>query len=240
MDTIKVRTTQNVEVEYQVASIGDRVLAHIIDYAIFFGWGIIASAIVVGLQSITYSPIVFFLLFLPVVFYDPVCEIFLNGQSIGKKARDIKVIKLSGEAPTVVDYLLRWLFRLVDTLLSSGIIAVVTVAATGSGQRLGDLAAGTAVIRTKPVTRQHYVRVKVEENHVRTFEEVSLLTDKDVALIRKLLYKALKYQNQALLDKLADRTKEVMGVQTTLDNATFLKTVIKDYYHQSLELEATV
>lgn len=237
MSTIKFRTTQNVAVEYEIASIGDRILAQIIDYAVFLGWIIIFS-VLVSFVGADYKLVTGFLMFLPLLFYHLVCEIFMNGQSIGKKARDIKVIKLSGEAPTVVDYVMRWVFRLLDIGMGSGLIAILTIAINGKGQRLGDLAAGTSVIRTRAVRKQNFIRFNPDENHMITFTEVSHLTDKDVALIRKLLFKALRYQNWTLLEKLATRTKEVMGVETSLEDDVFLKTALKDYYHFTMEVEA--
>lgn len=238
MNTIKVKTTQNIEVEYAIASVGDRILAYLIDVAVFLAWGFLWA---MGLGIIaqqagspgynTTLAIIMACMFVPMLFYHLLCEIFMNGQSIGKKARDIKVIKLSGNAPSVGDYLLRWIFRLLEISFSYGLVAIITVAINGRGQRLGDLAAGTSVIRTKAFRRRTPFEVRTEEDYAVTFPEVNLLTDKDLALIRQLLYKALMYRNEALLNRIAGRTKEVMGVRTDQPDEIFLRTVIKDYHH---------
>jgi uncharacterized RDD family membrane protein YckC len=232
MNTIKVRTTQNVEVEYAIASLGDRILAHLIDGAVYFGWFMVGVMVMQGLELENRDMIVPLSLFitLPVLFYKLLCEIFLQGQSLGKKARDIKVIKLSGQPPTLSDYLLRWVFRLIDTV-PYGIPAMVTIAANGKGQRLGDLAAGTTVIRIQPIRRKKLFEVAFHEDHVITFPEVSVLTDKDMALIRKLLYKSLKYKNAELLARLAQQTRQVMEVHTELSDEAFLRLVLTDYHH---------
>lgn len=232
MNTIKILTTQNVEVEYPLASVGDRILAYLIDCAVFFVWIMAVSiAFANGLKS-TGGIILMVSMMLPVMLYHPLCEIFFNGQSLGKRARDIKVIKVNGEAPTVGDYLLRWLFRLIDVSISSGVIAVVAVAATDRNQRLGDMAAGTTVIRTQQVRRRDSLPVQSEEGYEVRFPEVTLLTDKDVALIRKLLYKAQQNGNYGLLEKMAERVREVTGITAPeLTEWELLNIVIKDYHH---------
>lgn len=230
MNTIKISTAQHVEVEYPIASVGDRIVAHLIDLSVYLVWLLIMGLTLdeIGASD---SVISFVVIALPIVFYHLLCEIFLNGQSVGKRARDIKVIKVSGEAPSVGDYLLRWMFRLIDTAVSNGFVALVACASSQKGQRLGDMAAGTCVIKNKAVKRENRVNVSIEEGYQVLFPEVCNLTDKDVALIRKLLYKAQQHNNYTLLEKIAERVKETTGVQTDMAEWEFLQTVVKDYYH---------
>lgn len=230
MNTIKIRTTQNVEVEYPLASVGDRIVAHLIDAVLYFVWAV-GIGILLGAMGLNESIVFFLIIVLPIVFYHLFCEIFFNGQSVGKHARDIKVIKLSGEAPSVGDYLLRWMFRLVDTGISNGIVAVVTVASSQKGQRLGDIAAGTCVIKKRAVRNKDRVNVTIEEGYQIQFPEVSVLTDKDVALIRKLLFKAQQHNNYELLEKMDTRVRELTGIKVEMEEWDFLQTVVKDYHH---------
>ena len=241
MNTIKVKTTQNVEVEYELASVGDRVIAHIIDIAVYIGYSIGIMMLITLVDMPGYSslfPILLILAFLPLVFYNLLCEIFMNGQSLGKRAKDIKVVKLNGVAPSIGDYLLRWIFRIVDTMMFGGLVAVISVGATERNQRLGDLAAGTTVIRTRPVKRDQYLNVRPDEDYQIVFPEVNHLTDKDIALIRKLVYKARQHQNATLLSKVAERTKTATGIETDLDDLQFLKTVLKDHHFATRFAEA--
>jgi uncharacterized RDD family membrane protein YckC len=232
MNTIKVKTTQNVEVEYAIASLGDRILAFLIDGAVSFSWIIVCTILiqVIGAENRSAMIVMSLVMILPLVFYHLLSEILLHGQSIGKKARDIKVIRLSGQAPSLGDYLLRWVFRLIE-VLPYGIIAMVTIAANGRGQRLGDLAAGTTVIRLQAVTRRPYFAVITDDSHVVTYPEVSVLTDRDMALIRKLLFKSLQHKNAVLLERLAQQTRQVMDVAADLPDEQFLRLVIRDYHH---------
>ncbi len=218
------------EVAYPVASVGDRIVAHLIDLVVYFVWCVM-WAIVKEMTDMVGEVFLAIVVMLPIVFYHLLCEIFLHGQSIGKMARDIKVVKLNGEAPSIGDYLLRWVFRLIDTTISQGFVAVVTIAVSNKGQRLGDMAAGTSVIRMRAVRRREAVAVNIEEGYQVRFPEVHLLTDTDVALIRKLLFKAEKYHNYELLEKMAERVKEITGIQTDMAEWEFLQTVVKDYHH---------
>src|SRR5690606_12148888 len=94
------------------------------------------------------------LLYLPVLFlYNLVCETFFGGQSIGKKSMGIKVVKMNGHNPTVGDCLLRWCLRIVDIGASLGALAAILVSSSEKGQRLGDMAANTVVIRLNPPNR---------------------------------------------------------------------------------------
>ncbi|QIX60658.1 RDD family protein [Hymenobacter sp. BT18] len=234
MSTIRIQTTQNVTVEYEVASVGERILAAIIDNLILiawlFAWVLLFS--LVGVQDQILSVMVALLVGIPFVFYHLACEVFFNGQSLGKKARHIKVIRLDGTPPRFGDYLLRWLLRLIDTGLFSGLIAVITIVSNGRGQRLGDIAAGTSVISTKP--RQGAGALAptfTEPGYVVIFPQASLLADHDVATIRQLVHTGLERENYLLLNEVANKVKSLTGIQTDLPDEAFLRTILRDHAH---------
>jgi len=60
----------------------------------------------------------------------------MNGQSVGKRAMNIRVINLDGTQPTLGAYLMRWLFRLVDTMIFGSVVALVVASANGKGKEL--------------------------------------------------------------------------------------------------------
>jgi uncharacterized RDD family membrane protein YckC len=171
MPTIKIQTSQNIELEYELAGIGDRLVAYIIDLLIYAAYGItvflVADALG-GINGAGWSPL---LLILPIFFYQLLCEIFLNGQSLGKKAKQIKVISLNGNQPNIGQYLIRWIFRIVDDMIGSGVIAILTIALTDKTQRVGDLLAGTTVVRTNPQsTFQDTLFSETQEDYVPQFK----------------------------------------------------------------------
>ncbi len=122
MQTINITTSQNIDIDYEIAGLGERIVARLIDYAIFVLIFILAAIILGASETVRESPVPFFVLYIIYAalygFYDLVCEIFMNGQSIGKRIMKIKVISLNGAQPSVGQYLLRWLFRIVDFLAS--------------------------------------------------------------------------------------------------------------------------
>ncbi len=245
MEGLFVETTQNVALEYQPASIGDRIGAYLLDVLVIFGWMIVVSA-VAGIFSTrhfsnTGSTVLFLaVLFAPVVFYDLLFETLLNGQSIGKKALGIRVLMLDGRQPTLGAYLLRWLFRLVDITLFSGVVAIVTIAVTGKGQRLGDWAARTTVVKLRPpVSLERVVAVPAADPDYRvTYPQAALLTDRDATLLRRALDKAMRTENNVLLEVAAQKARELTSITTSQDDAAFLHTLLRDHAQLSLAQRA--
>ncbi|MCC3152692.1 RDD family protein [Hymenobacter sp. BT770] len=242
MSTIRVHTAQNVTLEYEVAGLGDRIVATIIDYVVLgawvFAWMMVPAALAIsGRHSSSQLSgvamiLVFVVAYAPLLFYNLVCEVFFNGQSIGKKAMNIKVMRLDGTAPRIGDYLLRWLLRIID-LQFAGLVAIITIAANGRGQRLGDLAAGTTVLKLRPRTqyRSPLAEAGPVAGYQVVFPEAALLADHDVALVRQLMQQASARQNYQLLNELANKVKSITGIRTDLQDAPFLQTILRDHAH---------
>ena len=92
---VHVRTTQNVFINYKVASVGDRILAYLLDQIILIVFIIVMFAIYVNVKmDIVWVWIV--TIVVPYLLYHPLFEIFMNGQSPGKRVFDIQVIRLDG------------------------------------------------------------------------------------------------------------------------------------------------
>src|SRR4028119_1999780 len=106
MQTVRIQTAQNVFIEYQPASVGDRIIAYLIDGVVVWSYIIICATILASMK-INETWLYVILLGIPYLFYDLLLEILMDGQTIGKKARDIKVVKLDGTQPTIASYLLR-------------------------------------------------------------------------------------------------------------------------------------
>jgi uncharacterized RDD family membrane protein YckC len=146
MQTVSVRTTQNVVIDYPVASLGDRILAYFIDVLIMIAY-VILLILVIGFGEIGSPAIIISLISIPLFLYHLLFEIFMNGQSPGKRQMNIKVVRLDGTPPTIGNYIIRWLLRIIEIDLMSGAIALLTIAISGKGQRVGDIAAGTTVVK---------------------------------------------------------------------------------------------
>ena len=231
MQTIRIQTSQNIEVEYQLAGIGDRLVAYMVDFAIYIAYFFVISLVISSL-SFSNSGFIIFLLFLPLMFYSLLCETFLNGQTVGKKAKGIQVISLDGGQASFGQYLARWLFSLVDIMLGWGVIAVVMISLSEKNQRLGDKVAGTTVVRTQPRTRLHdTIFEETVDIYQPLYPGVVILTERDISLVKEVLIRNRKMPNYALLIKTADKIKSVLGLQSNHEPEDFLRTVIKDYNH---------
>ncbi|MFD1871597.1 RDD family protein [Hymenobacter bucti] len=248
MATIRIHTTQNVTLEYEVGSIGDRIVATLIDSLVLVAWAVLWGVIFQSVGSggshettdwssasgIIAIIIIAFIL-APVVFYSLASEIFFNGQSLGKKARHLRVVRLDGTAPRLGDYFLRWLLRIIDLYLpfAGGLVAIITIAVNGKGQRLGDMAAGTTVVSTKaPAGLLPDLGPSLPlEGYQAVFPQAADLTDHDVALLRQLLSRSLQQGNYVLLNETATKIKQLLHVQSDMSDEAFLRTVLRDHAH---------
>ncbi len=232
MSSIQIQTTQNVTLEFTPASIGDRIVATIIDMLVMLAWGLFNGMLSGALDLNVGYVWGIAIIMIPISVYSLVSEIFLNGRTLGKIAMGTRVVRLDGTPPNMGNYLMRWMLRVIDIWLFSGVVAVITAAINGKGQRLGDLAAGTAVVKQRPpVSLQQVTNVKIDENYQVTFSEVTSLTDKEIGVIKAVLRKGIQEQNSEIIWQTADKIKDILGVTSKLDDATFLKTVIKDHTH---------
>ena len=231
MQTIRIQTSQNIEVEYQLAGIGDRMVAYLVDLAILAAY---VFVLVLSNEALSYlnSGIITFLFMLPPLFYSLLCETFMNGQTIGKKAKGIQVISLDGGQASFRQYLARWIFSLIDIATGWGVVAVVMISLSEKNQRLGDKVAGTTVVRTHSKTNIHdTIFEETADIYKPLYPGVVILSERDVSLVKEVLNRNRKTPNYSLLIKTADKIKSVLGLQSNHEPEDFLRTVIKDYNH---------
>ena len=89
----------------------------------------------------------------------------MNGQSVGKRILKIKVISLDGSQPSIGQYFIRWLFRLVDFALTAQVGGLICVAVSKNKQRIGDIVAGTTLIKTVPYTQlDHMLFIRLRKS----------------------------------------------------------------------------
>jgi uncharacterized RDD family membrane protein YckC len=232
MSTIHVQTAQNVALEYEVASVGDRILAQLLDWLVLLLFSVVVNFLI---EKATSSQderriLLMLLIALPWLLYQPLCEIFFNGQSIGKRARQIKVTRRDGLRPHLGDYLLRWLLGLLEVSASFGSIATVAVLLNGHGQRLGDMAANTMVVSLRPAPATGSLPLAdLPAGYMVVFPQVSTLSDQDINLVRRLMHQALKRNNYMLLHEVANKVKALTSIQTDLQDEPFLHTILQDH-----------
>jgi uncharacterized RDD family membrane protein YckC len=246
MQTIEIQTAQNVNIEYPVASVGERVVAAIIDQLIMVGYIIAMIFLYIWILNITegtslYFPVAYFVIwFLPVFFYQLLCETFLNGQSFGKKLMKMRVVKLDGSQAGIGSYFLRWILAPIDIYFTYGSVGLVTMIVNGKGQRLGDLAAHTTVVKLKAEAKLEDTILKTTPvNYDVKFPQVSLLNDNDISLVKEVLDMNYKKPDVEVYTRIINKTKEAIekkiGANSDLHPLTFLDTVLKDYNYMMSE-----
>jgi uncharacterized RDD family membrane protein YckC len=242
MKTIEINTTQNVAIEYPLATLGSRFVAQMIDVivcAIFlylFYWLVLTTFI----RSFSSMFIQIFLWLLPILFYSfyfLLTEAIFKGQSVGKMAVGTRVVRIDGAAPSWGDLVLRSLLLWVDAIFSGFIIGGLLISSTDRRQRLGDMAAGTVVIKTAKDARQIYLdgilRIHTTENYTPIYPQVRDMSEEDMLSIRAAILRYQEFRNAAhveAIDDLVLHIKNILSIrENTGDKIEFLKILIRDY-----------
>jgi uncharacterized RDD family membrane protein YckC len=236
MNTIRITTTQNIDLEYDLGSVGEHIVAWLLDTVIVAAYSILLLVIMnmTSMELFREKFIwIFILLLAPLVFYNLACEIWLNGQTIGKRTMKLKVISLNGEQATIGQYMIRWLFRLLDIYIFGPLPAFIAVAVSEKKQRIGDMVAGTVVIRTVPRAsfNQTIYTPTPDLNYTISFPEVSVLSDKDMQLVKEVIINVNTTGNSVLAYHAAEKIKTTLQVQTNLEPLYFLQVLLADYNH---------
>ncbi len=241
MDSVAINTAQNVVIDYEPAGLGNRILAALLDSLFKFAYIITWVIILVSTKAFgtegTAAILLVVAVFLPILFYDLLFEIFANGQSLGKKIIKIKVVKLDGTQPSIGSFLLRWLLRIVEIDMLYGLIAIITIASSKNKQRLGDMAGGTTVIQIRPAVtiKDTILQIQQKEVYKVVFQQVASLTEKDMEIIKEVHDFYLKTGNREAMVKLSDKIKKKTGIISTMPEADFLATLLKDFNHYKFQ-----
>ena len=156
-DKLTIETPEQTALEFAVAGIGSRFLALAFDTLIQILVGFVAlfgGIFVIGLISAAMPRAgiwvfaIFILFYFLLYFgYFAFFEIIWNGQTPGKRRAGIRVIKDSGRPLTPAESIGRNLMRIVDWLPAFYAVGMVSAILTKENKRLGDLVAGSLVVR---------------------------------------------------------------------------------------------
>jgi uncharacterized RDD family membrane protein YckC len=241
MANLAINTTQNVNLDYKLVSVGERILAFLIDLLIFSVYLYIVQVIsdIMGL-AISDNWTVFGLqqlLLLPVMFYSLYMHIIFNGRTIGKMVLKTRVVKIDGGPVHWSNYLTLWMLRLVDIWVFSGSVGLLSILFSERRQRVGDFAAGTVVISTKNTVKiSHTILEELTEVYEPKFINVTKLTDKDVRLIKETYLIAISSTDYKTLNALRKKIESILEIKSEFYDKQFIETILKDYnyYTQSM------
>lgn len=238
MKNIEIITTQNVVLQYELAPLKDRIMAFILDMVcMVFGLSILSTffAAIFSFSETAQGLAVIIIVAIGCL-YSLGFEFFNNGRSIGKMAMKIQVIKLAGGRATFSDYAARWVFRLIDIWFSFGGIASILVMSSAKAQRIGDIIANTAVVKTAPklnVNLQDILAIHKANKYTPKYLQAKKLQEQDALLIKSTLERYRRHHNEShdeALGLLTDRVKEMLGIDyITEERSVFLQTILQDY-----------
>ena len=231
MQTVQIRTTQNVFIEHRLASLGDRMVAAIIDFAIILAYLILVIYLLDNVVRIHEPWINIVIVVGPYLFYHVLFEIFMDGQTPGKKQMKIKVVRMDGTPATIGNFVMRWMIGIIEVHITEGAIAIICIAMNGKGQRLGDIAAGTTVVKIaakQEITFQD-IFTTADDEHIAQFPSVINLTDYEIELIKQSLEVLDRTSNLEPAYAITEKIKEKLKLQTDVPSIDFLRVLLKDY-----------
>jgi len=231
MEQFQIETAQNIAISQNTAHLGDRMVAYLIDSFIIVAYMIIIIMLLVSLEMDFGDMWAFYLvLSLPAFMYYVLLETFMDGQTVGKKLMQVRVVKLDGSKPSFASYFIRWILRVIDVALTSGGVAVLTILIRGTGQRVGDIAAGTTVISEKKrISLKDTLLRELPEDYKPRFPQVTVFKDREMQTIKELYDSAKRNGDHNVIVSLNDQIKRVTDITTDLKPVDLVDIVIKDY-----------
>lgn len=233
---IKLETPESVELEFNLAGIGNRAYALCLDYFVL-GFVLVIILIIwafvylfidtlnprvsqaLGLWLFAIQLIITFVIY---VGYFVFFETLWQGQTPGKKWVNIRVISDDGTVVSLTQVVLRALLRPIDDVLFMGAFLIIF---TPKEKRLGDLLAGTVVIRQqeKKVNTELKLSPQAQTLALKMQQEAEItnLLPDDFALVREYLQRRYvmtpEARNQVSV-KISDRLKERINLETIRGN----------------------
>jgi uncharacterized RDD family membrane protein YckC len=233
--TIEIQTSYHVPIQFELAPLRERIIAFFIDQLIKGILYFILSYVVQLLDMDgAYTKL---LLLMPVLtFYTLICEIWMNGRTLGKSLLGIRVIRIDGQQPAIGDYLLRWSFRMIDIYLSFGLLAAIGISSNERGQRLGDTLAQCTVVRVSKkldLSLADLMKIESRETYRPQYPQIVHLKESDIFLIKHTIERYQRYKNNAhqlAINELSLAFQEKLQCEiAAVNDVQFLRTLIKDY-----------
>ena len=227
-------TGQYVRIEQTPGSVGERMLAQLMD------WVIQAAYIALNIfliDQLKLSPgvlTIILVVVLPVLFYCPLCELFAGGQTFGKWVMKLRVVMADGSKPSLSACMLRWLMMVADGPLLS-YCGVLVMLVSRHNQRFGDMAAGTLVVKLRSYNK---IQVSLDEydyltrNYRPSYPQAADLSLEQIDVITRTLEGDVPERISAL----AQKVQSVLHVtkRETIDEF-FLRRIVRDYQYYALE-----
>ena len=241
MKTVELLSTQNVLIDHQTATFGERFGAWSLDALLLSVTYFVLNAIFLGLGFFDGGGVgtlasAFAQLFpwVGVMLYHFLCETMWGGQTIGKRALKIRVVKLDGTEASFTDHFVRAIFLMIDVYCLIG--ALVSLVSPRS-QRIGDVVANTAVVRMRGRDQfrlSDIESIKTRENYVPQFPQVTQLNEQDIIVVKHCINRYDQQRTQAHYDAivhLSNKLTQLLEIKHCIqyNHRDFLYTLLSDY-----------
>ncbi len=236
-DQLHIATPEGVDLELTLAGVGSRMLGGILDQLIkLVGGGLLVllflalAPLLSGVWTAIVVGVLIAIAFAFQFFYDVLFEVLGGGKTIGKRAAGTRVIRANGSPVDFRSSAIRNLVRLVDSQIGN-LVGILIILFSPRNQRLGDIAAGTVVIRDRkaavPVFAVRYSSPD-EPLHpwdVSAVDRDSLATLHSFLARRELLAPMVRSR---LARELYDRVRPLVGgVAEDLGPEAFIEEVVR-------------
>jgi uncharacterized RDD family membrane protein YckC len=230
-DRITIATPEGVDLELTLAGVGSRFVSALVDFMLQIvllvgvsGVGAVAGAFGTGYGSV----VVLLASFLVFAAYDVLFEVFASGRTPGKRLNGLRVVRLDGSPVAFFTSAIRNVLRLVDILPGLYLVGIVTILVTRQNQRLGDVAAGTLVVRER--TEQPSLRelpAQPQPAAAANPWDVTGVTADELVAVRSFLARRYELTHEAryrLASDLAGALRpKVVGAPENLGSEAFLE-----------------
>ena len=230
-DRVSIATPEGVLLDLTLANVGSRFLAAVVDTTLqvllLFGLWLIGAAVGGSGSVVAVLLVLSFLVFFA---YDVLFETLASGRTPGKRLVGLRVVREGGGPVTFTVSAVRNLLRLVDILPGSYLIGIVCIFLTRRNQRLGDLAAGTLVVReTRRATGDWHVDLPPPPPDAAGWDTTGVSAE-DLATLRRFLERRdslLPAARARLAADLAGRPRSrVVGPHEGVDDERFIAFVV--------------
>jgi uncharacterized RDD family membrane protein YckC len=233
-DRISIRTPEGLEIEMNLAGLGSRIAASVIDALILGILLILAAFGIFGLADRFASPLLaigvgWLVALLLVIGYFVAFEVFNDGKTPGKSMFSLRVVEVDGQPVGFGPSMVRNLLRLVDLFPLLPILGPIAILVSDRNQRIGDLAAGTLVVRTARSPAVSDIGVPALDPAASEWD-VSGVADTDLELARRFLSRRVDLaaskrteHGRTIADRLRSR---VPGISTDVADEWVIEQVV--------------
>ncbi|MEO8201621.1 MAG: RDD family protein, partial [Gemmatimonadota bacterium] len=212
---LEVETPENVVLDFEIAGVGSRVFAALLDFLILGAWMLGAVVLVNLLQlgGLSFNWVhllgtwvkAFLILAFGLAYwaYFTFFEALRAGQTPGKRYSGIRVVRDTGHPVNLGSAGARGLLRTIDFFPPLLLLDVLLIALHPRAKRLGDLVAGTIVVRDQPVESSlpEIIETVAEETGAPELE------DSEFRVLREYIERSAEFSPE-LRNRFAERLSE--------------------------------